>query len=93
MLRDINNEDVRIQATGFVKEIVDKEHVILDDKTGQIEVNLKDVDFNFKENDLINVFGEIEISMAGEKSFTAEIIQDKNENEIIIYSQFFLKNT
>ncbi len=89
IIKDIKDDDLRIQITGYVKEIVDNENIILDDKTGEIEVIVKNVDFRFDKNDLINIFGEIEISMAGEKSLVADIIQDKKNLNFEYYQKLY----
>lgn len=89
IIKDIKDDDLRIQVTGYVKEIIDNEHIILDDKTGEIEVDVKNVDFRFDKNDLINTFGEIEISMAGEKSLIADIIQDKKNLNFEYYQKLY----
>jgi len=89
IIKDIKDADLRIQVTGYVKEIIDNEHIILDDKTGELEVDVKNVDFRFDKNDLINIFGEIEISMAGEKSLIADIIQDKKNLNFEYYQKLY----
>ena len=89
IIKEIKDDDFRIQVTGYVKEIIDNEHILLDDKTGEIEVNVKSVDFRFNKNDLINIFGEIEISMAGEKSLIADIIQDKKKLNFEYYQKLY----
>ncbi|MCK4688358.1 MAG: hypothetical protein KAT66_09520 [Candidatus Lokiarchaeota archaeon] len=89
IIKDIKDDDLQIQVTGYVKEIIDNEHIILDDKTGELEVDVKNVDFRFDKNDLINIFGEIEISMAGEKSFIADIIQDKKNLNFEYYQKLY----
>jgi len=89
IIKDIKDDDLRIQITGYVKDIVDNEHIILDDKTGELEVDVKNVDFRFDKNDLINIFGEIEISMAGEKSLIADIIQDKKNLNFEYYQKLY----
>lgn len=89
IIKDIKDDDLRIQVTGYVKEIIDNEHIILDDKTGELEVDVKNVDFRFDKNDLINIFGEIEISMAGEKSLIADIIQDKKNLNFEYYQKLY----
>jgi len=89
IIKDIKDDDLRIQITGYVKEIVDNENIILEDKTGEIEVIVKNVDFRFDKNDLINIFGEIEISMAGEKSLIADIIQDKKNLNFEYYQKLY----
>ncbi len=89
IIKDIKDDDLRIQVTGYVKEIIDNEHIIFDDKTGELEVDVKNVDFRFDKNDLINIFGEIEISMAGEKSLIADIIQDKKNLNFEYYQKLY----
>ena len=86
---DIKNDDVRIQITGYIKDLVEKEHFILDDSTGQINVDIKNLDFKNKDNDLINVIGELVISMDGGKTIVAEIIQDMNKLNFKYYLKLY----
>jgi hypothetical protein len=89
IIKDIKDGDLRIQITGYIKEIIDNEHIILDDKTGEIEVNVKNVDFKFDQNDLVKIFADIEINMAGEKSLIADIIQDKKSLNFEYYQKLY----
>ena len=88
-INDIKNDDVRIQITGYIKDLVEKEHFILDDSTGQINVDIKNLDFKNKKNDLINVIGELVISMDGGKTIVAEIIQDMNKLNFEYYLKLY----
>lgn len=88
-IKDIKNNDVRIQVTGYIKDLIEKEHLILDDKTGQINVDIKNLDFRNKKNDLINVIGELVISMDGGKTIVAEIIQDMNKLNFEYYLKLY----
>ncbi len=89
IIRDIENEDLRIQITGYIEGLVEKEHFILDDKTGEIKVNIKEYNFNFKNNDLVNVIGDLDIKMGGEKMIQAEIIQDMNKLNFKYYQKLY----
>ena len=89
MISDVKNTDIRVQITGYVKEIVEKDYIILNDKTGDIEVDIKAVEFSFKDNDLINVLGELNISVGGEKELGAEIIQDKKNLNFEYYQKLY----
>ena len=88
-INDIRNDDVRIQVTGYIKDIVEKEQFILDDSTGQIDVDIKNLDFRNNENDLINVIGELVISMDGGKKIIAEIIEDMNKLKFEYYLKLY----
>jgi len=88
-IKDIKNNDVRIQVTGYIKILIEKEHLILDDKTGQINVDIKNLDFRNKKNDLINVIGELVIRMDGGKTIVAEIIQDMNKLNFEYYLKLY----
>ena len=88
-IRDVKNDDVRIQITGYIKNIVDDQHIVLDDKTGQIKTNIEDVEYNFKENDLINVIGNLIIITSGEKVLKADIIQDMNKLNFDYYQKLY----
>ena len=88
-IKDIKNNDVRIQVTGYIKILIEKEHLILDDKTGQINVDIKNLDFRNKKNDLINVIGELVIRMDGGKTIVAEIIQPMNKLNFEYYLKLY----
>ncbi|NVM16205.1 MAG: hypothetical protein HWN80_00710 [Candidatus Lokiarchaeota archaeon] len=89
MIVDVKSSDSRVQITGYVKEIVENEFIILNDKTGDIKVGIKSIEFPFKKNDIINVIGELNITMGGEKEIGAEIIQDKNKLNFEYYQKLY----
>lgn len=89
MIKDITVDDSRIQVTAYIKEILDDNFIILDDKTGDIKVNLKDVDFLFNKNDLINIIGFLNINVDGEKEIEAEIIQDMTNLNFDYYQKIY----
>ncbi|MFX1497255.1 MAG: hypothetical protein ACFFBH_06995 [Promethearchaeota archaeon] len=89
MIKDIADEDLRIQVTGYFKEKIDENLIILDDDTGEIKVNINDIDFKFKQEDLINVIGELSIKVSGEKEIEAEIIQDRNGLNFEYYKKIY----
>ncbi|MFX1364176.1 MAG: hypothetical protein ACFFCE_04230 [Promethearchaeota archaeon] len=93
IIKDIASDDERIQVTGYVKKRVNDNQIVLDDKTGQINVNLKNIEkLKFKENDLINVIGDLEIQSTGEKSIIADIVQDMNKLNFEYYQKiYFIK--
>ncbi|NMC76550.1 MAG: hypothetical protein GYA60_04570 [Candidatus Methanofastidiosa archaeon] len=63
----------------------DGNDILLDDGTGQIEVVFSD-DINFKEGDIVRVFG-VYIS----KSLKGELIQDMSTLDIKLYRESFDK--
>ncbi len=89
MIIDIKNTDTRVQITGYVKDMVENDYIILNDKTGDIKVDIKGVEFSFKNNDLINIIGELNINMGGEKEIGAEIIQDKKNLNFEYYQKLY----
>jgi len=89
VVKDIADEDVRIQVTGYFKEKIDERLIVLDDQTGDIKVNLKDIEFKFKQNDLINVIGDLNIKVNGEKELEADIIQDMNNLNFDYYKKIY----
>ena len=89
MIKDIVEEDLRIQVTGYFKEKINENLIVLDDQTGDIIVNLKDVDFKFKQNDLLNIIGDLNIKLNGEKELEAEIIQDMNNLNFEYYKKIY----
>ena len=88
-IKDIRKDDVRIQITGYIKNLIEQETIVLNDKTGQINVNIKNLDVKHKENDLINVIGELVISMDGGKTIVAEIIQDMTNLNFEYYQKLY----
>jgi len=89
MIIDIKSDDERVQITGHVKNLVEEEQFVLDDNTGDIEVDITNIDFNFKEEDLINVIGVIVKEGNEIKMIKAEIIQDKNQLNFEYYKKLY----
>jgi len=90
IIKDIVIDDERIQVTGYIKKRINDNQIILDDKTGEISVNLTSIDnFNFKENDLINIIGDLEIQSTGEKVIKADIVQDMNQLNFEYYQKIY----
>jgi len=89
MIKDTKIDDERVQITGYVKNLVEGEQFVLDDNTGDIGVDIKNVDFNFKENDLINVIGDLVKEGNDIKMLRAEIIQDKNQLNFEYYKKLY----
>ena len=90
IIKDISIDDERIQVTGYIKSRINNNQIIIDDKTGEINVNLASLnDFSFKENDLINVIGDLEFHSSGEKILNAEIIQDMKKLNFEYYQKLY----
>ena len=89
IIQDIKSSDSRVQIIGFIKDIVNDDHIILKDKSNDINIDIKKVDFAFQKDDLINVIGELNISMEGEKEIEAEIIQDKKNLNFDYYLKLY----
>ena len=88
-IEDVKSDDNRVQITGYVQEISQNDHFIMDDKTGKIKVNIENIEFNYKSNDLINVFGDLMIQVDGEKQIIADIIQDMNKLNFSYYVKLY----
>ncbi|MCK4287535.1 MAG: hypothetical protein KAX18_15090 [Candidatus Lokiarchaeota archaeon] len=89
MIKDIKNEDERVQITGYVRDLVEEENFVLNDNTGEIVADIKNIDFGFKENDLINVIGDLVKEGNEIKTIKAEIIQDKNKLNFEYYKKLY----
>ena len=89
IVKDIENDDVRVQITGYIKKIINTEHFILDDKSGEIKVNTEKIELNYRENDLVNVIGDLILSMNGEKSINVDIIQNMNNLNFNYYRKLY----
>ena len=88
-IRDIKNSDIRIQIIGYVKDIVENDYLILNDKTEEIKVDIQAVEYPFQKNILINVIGKLNIKLEGEKEVEAEIIQDKSNLNFEYYLKLY----
>ncbi len=89
IIDDIKNEDLLIQITGYIDKINNNKSFILNDDTGKIKVNLKEIRSNFKEKDLVNVIGELNIASSGEKTLEANIIQDMKKLNFKYYKKLY----
>jgi len=89
IIKDIQNDDIQIQVTGYIREINKDDYIILDDNTGVIRVMIKNFDFSFKENQLINVIGELQLNLSGEKEVIADIVQDKSNLNFEYYLKLY----
>ena len=83
-------ENVTLELEGR-KVIVNGEKGIVerDFNHSKISVEIKNVDFPQKENDLINVFGELDTKVDGEKIMIAKIIQDMNRLNFEYYLKLY----
>jgi len=88
IIKDITNDDIHVQITGHVRDI-QKDFLILDDESGTIRVDFKDVNVTFNKGDLINVFGDIDLKVGGEKILNAKIIQDMNKLNFKYYRKLY----
>ena len=89
IIQDIKSSDSRVQIIGNIKDVVDNDYIILNDKSDDVKISIKKVDFGFQKDDLINVIGELNISMDGEKEIEAEIIQDKKNLNFDYYLKLY----
>ena len=89
IIQDVKSSDSRVQITGIIKEVVDNDYIILKDKSDDIKIDIKNIDFAFQKGDLINVIGELNINVEGEKEVEAEIIQDKKNLNFDYYLKLY----
>ena len=89
-IKDIDNNDERIQVTGYIKEKSNNDYLMLDDKTGLIKVRINEIEkFTYDVNDLINVIGDLELKTDGEKIIIAQFIQDMNKLNFEYYQKLY----
>ena len=88
-IKDVKNDDIKVQITGYIHDLVENDKFTLDDKTGEIEVNIKDIIFDFEEEDLVNVIGEVIIATSGEKSIQAQFVQDMRTLNFSYYQKLY----
>jgi len=89
IIQDIKSSDSRVQITGYVKDVVDNDYLILDDKSENIKIDIQKIDATFQKDDLINVIGELNITVEGEKEIEAEIVQDKKNLNFEYYLKLY----
>jgi len=89
IIQDIKSSDSRVQITGYIKDVVDNDYLILDDKSENIKIYIQKIDATFQKDDLINVIGELNITVEGEKEIEAEIIQDKKNLNFDYYLKLY----
>ncbi|MHA1508482.1 MAG: hypothetical protein ACTSO6_07260 [Promethearchaeota archaeon] len=89
IIQDIKSTDSRVQIIGYIKDLIDDDHIILKDKSNDIKIDIKNVDFINQKEDLINVIGELNINVEGEKEIEAEIIQDKKNLNFDYYLKLY----
>ena len=77
MIKDLKEMEIgsQVQIIGFVKGNIEG-NIILDDRTGEITINIKKLKFPFKKDDLVNVFAMVKPTMEGEKKLEAIFFQD-----------------
>ncbi|MFX1456709.1 MAG: hypothetical protein ACFFDB_15155 [Promethearchaeota archaeon] len=88
-VKDIKVEDERVQITGYVRGPVDERQFTLNDETGEIKIDISNIDLKFKENDLINVIGELVKDGTEINMIRAEIVQDKNKLNFEYYKKLY----
>ncbi|MCK4282646.1 MAG: hypothetical protein KAX10_11050 [Candidatus Lokiarchaeota archaeon] len=86
---DLKSNDVRIQIIGYVKELISNSEFILKDNSGEIKVTFEKSDFSIKKDLLINVIGELEINVEGEKNLKAKFIQNMNMLNYEYYEKIY----
>ena len=89
IIHDIKSSDSRVQITGYIKEVVDNDYLILDDKSENIKIDIKKIEIGFQKDDLINVIGELNITVEGDKEIEAEIVQDKKNLNFEYYLKLY----
>lgn len=91
VIQDIKTDDVRIQVKGYVKNAQNGNNFILDDKSGELTVDVGSLEagFEYKEGDLVNVIGDLRITTSGEKILDAEIIQDMTDLNFDDYKKLY----
>ena len=82
-IKEIPHEKYVSVVGAIIKK--DRNDILLDDGTGQIEVVFGE-DINFKEGDIVRVFG---VAISG--SLKGELIQDMSELDIKLYRESFDK--
>lgn len=91
MIKDLEKMEIgsQVQILGFVKGNIKEENIILDDRTGEITINIKKLKFPFKTGDLINVFVNVKPTMEGGKKLEAIFFQDMSNLNFEHYQKLY----
>ena len=89
MIKDLKEEDQRVQITGYIAEIDDEKSFLLEDGTGKIKVLREGVEFSCSKDDLVNVFGELSYKEDKERVLEAKIIQDMKGLNFEYYKKLY----
>lgn len=89
MIKDLKEEDQRVQITGYISEIEEEKSFLLEDGTGKIKVLREGVEFYCSKDDLVNVFGELSYKEDKERVLEAKIIQDMKGLNFEYYKKLY----
>jgi uncharacterized protein YdeI (BOF family) len=89
MIKDLKEEDQRVQITGYIDEIEEEKSFLLEDGTGKIKVLGERVKFSYSKDDLVNVFGQLSYKEDKERVLEAEIIQDMKGLNFEYYKKLY----
>lgn len=89
MIKDLKEDDFRVQITGYIDAIEDNISFLLQDGTGKVKVRIENVEFTFTKNDLVNVIGNIKYQEGDGPEIEADIIQDMKNLNFEYYKKLY----
>ncbi|TFG02708.1 MAG: hypothetical protein EU542_04355 [Promethearchaeota archaeon] len=89
MIKDIKEDDQKVQITGYIDEMDDETSFLLQDGTGKIKVQAENINLSYSPGDLINVSGDLGYGEDKERVLTAVIIQNMEGLNFEYYKQLY----
>ena len=89
MIKDLKEDDLRVQITGYIDAIDDNVSFLLQDGTGKIKVRIENVEFTFMKQDLVNVIGNIKYQEGVDPELEADIIQNMKNLNFEYYKKLY----
>ena len=89
MIKDIKEDDQRVQITGYIEDIEDETSFLLQDGTGKLRIHTEKMKQSYSTGDLINVAGELGYGEDKERVLTAIIIQNMEGLNFEYYKQLY----
>jgi len=89
MIKDIKEDDQKVQITGYIDKMEDESSFLLQDGTGKLRVHAEKMNLSYSTGDLINVSGELGYGEDNERVLNAVIIQNMEGLNFEYYKQLY----
>lgn len=89
MIKDIKEDDKKVQITGYIDDMENETSFLLQDGTGKLRVHAENMNLSYSTGDLINVTGELDHGDNNELVLSAVIIQNMEGLNFEYYKQLY----